>query len=71
LVCDKRFKCKGKGEVTSDQFVKEIDDKLRRLGEHADLETRDRLKREGKKLKERMKEYGMANPSSLFLIGRK
>jgi SAM-dependent methyltransferase len=71
LVCDKRFDCKGKGEVTLDQFVKEIDDKLRRLGEHADLEIRDRLKREGKKLKERMKEYGMANPSSLFLIGRK
>jgi ubiquinone/menaquinone biosynthesis C-methylase UbiE len=71
LVCDKRFDCKGKGEVTSDQFVKEIDDKLHRLGEHADLEIRDRLKREGKKLKERMKEYGIANPSSLFFVGRK
>jgi ubiquinone/menaquinone biosynthesis C-methylase UbiE len=71
LVCDKRFDCRGKGEVTFDQFLKETDEKLRRLGEQVDLEIRDRLKREGEKLKERMKEYGMANPSSLFLIGRK
>jgi ubiquinone/menaquinone biosynthesis C-methylase UbiE len=71
LVCDKRFDCRGKGEVTSDQFVKDIDEKFRRLGQRVDLEIRDRLQREGEKLKERMKEYGMANPSSLFLIGRK
>ena len=71
LVCSKRFDCKGKGEVTFDQFVKQTDDKVRRLDKHADLETRDRLKSESEKLKERMKKYGMANPSSLFLIGRK
>ena len=71
LVCDKRFDCKGKGEVTLDQFVKEIDDKLRRLGEHADLEIRERLKKEGEKLKERMRKYGVANASNLFFIGRK
>jgi ubiquinone/menaquinone biosynthesis C-methylase UbiE len=71
LVCDKRFDCRGKGEVTFDQFVKDIDEKLLRLGQRVDLEIRHRLKREGEKLKERMKEYGMANPSSLFLIGRK
>ena len=71
LVCNKRFDCKGKGEVTFDQFVKQTDDKVRRLDKHADLETRDRLKSEGEKLKERMKKYGMANPSSLLLIGRK
>jgi len=71
LVCDKRFDCRGKGEVTFDQFVKDVDEKLRGLGEQVDLEIRDRLKREGEKLKERMKEFGMANPSSLFFIGRK
>jgi len=71
LVCDKRFSCRGKGEITFDQFVKDVDENLRRLGEQVDLEIRDRLKREGEKLKERMKEYGMANPSSMFLIGTK
>jgi ubiquinone/menaquinone biosynthesis C-methylase UbiE len=71
LVCNKRLECKGKGEVTFDQFVKDVDHKLRRLDKHADMETRDRLKREGEKLKERMKDYGTANPSGLFFIGRK
>jgi len=71
LVCDKRFDCRGKGEVTFDQFVKDIDEKLRCLSDQVDLQIRDRLKNEGEKLRERMKEYGMANPSSLFLIGRK
>ena len=71
LVCDKRFDCRGKGEVTFDQFIKDIDETLCRLGKQVDLEIRDRLGREGEKLKERMKEYGMANPSSLFFIGTK
>jgi hypothetical protein len=71
LVCDSKFECVGKGEVTFDQFVKDIDEKLRCVGEQVDLEIRDRLKREGEKLKERMKKYGMANPSNLFLVGRK
>lgn len=72
LVCDRKFDCcEGKGEVTIDQFAKEIDDNLRRLDEHADLEIRERLKKEGEKLKERMRKYGVATASSLFFIGRK
>lgn len=74
LICDRKFDCdpkKGKGEVTIDQFAREIDDNLRRLDEHADLEIRERLKKEGEKLKERMRKYGAANASNLFLIGRK
>jgi len=35
------------------------------------MEILERLKKEGEKLKERMKDYGMANPSGLFFIGRK
>lgn len=71
LVCERRFDCEGKQEVTIDQFAKEIDDNLGRLGEHADLEIQDRLKKEGEKLKERMRKYGAANASNLFFIGRK
>jgi ubiquinone/menaquinone biosynthesis C-methylase UbiE len=71
LICDRKFDCEGKGEVTIDQFAKEIGDNLRRLGEHADLKIRDRLKKEGEKLKERMRKYGAANASNLFFIGRK
>ncbi len=71
LVCDKKFDCEGKGIVTFDQFIKNIDDDLRRLDEHVDLEIQDRLKREGEDLKERMRKHGIANGSSLFFIGRK
>jgi len=70
LICDRKFDCEGKGEVTVDQFAKEIDDNLSRLDGHADLEIQERLKREGEGLKERMRKYGAANASNLFFIGR-
>ena len=71
LVCDRKFDCEGKGEVTIDQFAKEIDDSLRRLNEQVDLQVLERLRKEGEELKERMKKYGAANASNLFFIGRK
>jgi len=71
LICDRKFDCEGKGEVAIDQFAKEIDDNLSRLGEHADEKIRDRLKKESEKLKERMRKHGVANASNLFFIGRK
>jgi ubiquinone/menaquinone biosynthesis C-methylase UbiE len=71
LVCDRKFDCKGIGEVTIDQFAKEIDDSLRRLGEKVDLQVLDRLRKKGEQLKERMRKYGIANASSLFFVGRK
>ena len=72
LICDKKFDCcEGKGEVTIDQFAKEIDDNLRRLDKQVDLQVLERLRKEGEKLKERMREYGVANASNLFFIGRK
>lgn len=72
LICGRKFDCcEGKGEVTIDQFAKEIDDNLRRLDEQVDLQVLERLRKEGEKLKERMREYGVANASNLFFIGRK
>jgi len=72
LICGKKFDCiEGKGEVTIDQFAKEIDDNLRRLDKQVDLQVTERLSKEGEELKERMREYGSANASNLFCIGRK
>ena len=72
LICDKKFDCiEGKGEVTIDQFAKEIDDNLRRLDKQVDLQVLERLRKEGEELKERMREYGLANASNFFCIGRK
>lgn len=70
LVCDSRFECQGK-ESTADKFAKEIDDNLRRLNKQVDLQVLEGLRKEGEELKERMRKYGSANASSLFLIGRK
>ena len=40
LICDKKFDCiEGEGEVTIDQFAKEIDDNLRRLDKQMDLQV--------------------------------
>lgn len=74
LICDRRFDCDpriGKGDVTVDQFAKEIDDNIRRLDGRANSEIRERLKNEGERLKERMRKQGVAAASSLFFIGRK
>jgi ubiquinone/menaquinone biosynthesis C-methylase UbiE len=74
LICDRKFECdprKGKGEITLDQFAKKIDDNLHRLDGRAGLEIRERLKKEGERLKERMRKHGVAAASNLFLIGRK
>lgn len=71
LTCDRKFDCEEKGEITVDQFAKEIDDNLRRLDKQVDLQTLERLRKEGEKLKARMRKYGAANASNLFFIGRK
>jgi len=71
LICNNKFDCKGKGAVTIDQFAKEIDDNLHRLDDQVDSHVRERLKKEGEKLKARMRKYGIANASNLFFIGRK
>jgi len=71
LICDRKFDCEGRGEVTIDQFAKEIDDSVRRLGEQVDLQVLDRLRKKGEQLKERMRKYGIANASGLFFFGKK
>ncbi len=72
LFCEDKFKCEDpKNEKTANQCIKEIDDNLRRLEEHPDLKTRNRLKEEGEKLKERTKKYGSAEASHLFFVGKK
>ena len=72
LICDRKFDCiEGKGEVTIDQFAKGIDNNLRRLDQQVDSQVRERLRKEGEKLKERMQDYGVANASNLLCIGRK
>jgi len=72
LSCEKRYKCENpKNEETIKDSIKEIDDNLKRLQDIADTETRTSLQKKGEELKERNKEFGNANPSTLLAIGKK
>jgi len=72
LFCEEKFECEDpKNEEIIKQSIKEIDDNLRRLTEYPDLKTRNRLKEEGEKLKERINKFGIAEASHLFFIGKK
>ena len=72
LFCEDKFICEDpKHKKIVNQSIKEIDDNLRRLEEHPNLKTRNRLKEEGEKLKGRIKKFGSAPASHLFCIGKK
>lgn len=72
LFCEEKLACENpKNEKTINQSIKEIDDALDRLKKHADFKARNRLKQEGEKLKERIKKFGSAPASNLFIIGKK
>jgi len=72
LSCEDKFKCEDpKNEEIISQSIKEIDDALDRLRKHSDLKVRNRLMEEGEKLRERVKEFGSAPASNLFIIGKK
>jgi SAM-dependent methyltransferase len=71
LFCKRRFECEDpKNQVTYHNSVKDIDDALRRLDGCSDLETRNRLKDEGERVKGAIAKYGSASASYLFIIGR-
>jgi len=72
LFCGEKFECENpKNEKIVNQAIKEIDDNLRRLEEHPDLKMRTRLKEEGERLKDRLRKFGIANGSVLFIVGKK
>lgn len=72
LFCDEKFECENpKNEKIVNQAIKEIDDNLRRIKEYPYLKARTRLEKEGEKLKERIKKFGSASASYLFIVGKK
>ena len=72
LSCEKRHACDNpKNEEIIKDSIKEIDDNLKRLQDIADPKIRISLQKKGEELKERNKEFGNANPSTLLAIGKK
>lgn len=72
LFCERKYECEDpKNQATLHQITKDIDDAIKRIENHPDLEARTRLVEEGKKIKEVIAESGAASASYLFVIGKK
>jgi ubiquinone/menaquinone biosynthesis C-methylase UbiE len=71
LFCKRKHECEDpKNQTTFHKLTQEIDDAAKRIENYSDLETRNRLKEEGKRIKETIAESGSASASYLFIIGK-
>jgi ubiquinone/menaquinone biosynthesis C-methylase UbiE len=71
LFCKRRNECEDpKNQATFHNSIKDIDDAAKRIENHSDLEIRNRLIEEGKRIKETIEESGSAPASYVFIIGR-
>jgi SAM-dependent methyltransferase len=69
LSCKHRFECEDpKSEKRIKDRIQEIEKDLERLKGHTEART---LREEGEKLKERVRQFGSADASSLFFVGKK
>jgi len=72
LFCERKHECEDpRNEATFHQSTKDVDNAIKRIENHPDLEARTRLIREGEKIKEAIAEFGASNASHLFVIGEK
>lgn len=72
LLCERKYDCEDpKNQATLHESTKDIDDAIKRIENHPDLETRMRLMEEGERIKEVLAESGAASASYLFAIGKK
>jgi hypothetical protein len=71
LFCKRKHECEDpKNQATFHDMIKDIDDAVKRIENYPNLETRNRLKEEGKRIKETIEKSGSASPSYLLIIGR-
>jgi ubiquinone/menaquinone biosynthesis C-methylase UbiE len=72
LFCERKHQCEDpRNQATLHEITKDIEDAIKRIEEHRDLEVRMRLVEEGKKIKEAITESGAASASYLLAIGKK
>jgi ubiquinone/menaquinone biosynthesis C-methylase UbiE len=72
LFCEKKHQCEDpRNQATFDEMVKDIDDGIKRIENHPDLQTRMRLMEEGEQIKEAIAKSGVSPASHLFIIGKK
>jgi len=72
LFCERKHECEDpRNQATFHQSTKDVDNAIKRIENHPDLEARMRLMEEGEKLKEAIAESGASPASYLFVIGKK
>jgi ubiquinone/menaquinone biosynthesis C-methylase UbiE len=72
LFCDRKHQCEDpRNQATFHDSMKEIDDEIKRIENHPDVQARMRLIEEGQKIKEAIREFGASPASYLFVIGKK
>jgi len=72
LFCERKYKCEDpRNQATIHQITEDIDDAIKRIENHSDLEARMRLMEEGERVKEAIAESGAASASYLFVTGKK
>jgi ubiquinone/menaquinone biosynthesis C-methylase UbiE len=72
LFCERKYECEDpRNQATFHQSTKDIDDAVKKIENHPDLEARMRFIEEGERIKEAIAEFGASPPSYLFIIGKK
>jgi ubiquinone/menaquinone biosynthesis C-methylase UbiE len=72
LFCERKHQCEDpRNQATFHQSTKDIDDGIKRIENHPDLEARMRLMEEAERIKEAIAEFGTSPASYLFIIGKK
>ena len=72
LFCERKHQCEDpRNQATFHKIIKDIDDGIKRIENHPDLQTRTRLMKDGERVKEAIAEFGASPASYLFVIGRK
>lgn len=72
LFCERKHECEDpRNQATFHQSTKDVDNAIKRIENHPDLEARMRLMEEGERIKEAIAEFGASPASHLFVIGKK
>jgi len=72
LFCKRKHECEDpRNQATFHDAAKDIDNAIKRIENHPDLEARRRLVEEGEMIKEAIAASGASPASYLFVIGRK
>jgi ubiquinone/menaquinone biosynthesis C-methylase UbiE len=71
LFCKRKHECEDpKNQATFHNSIKDIDNAIKRIEDYSDLETRNRLREDGERIKKEIAKSGSASASYLFIIGK-